>query len=121
MANGFDARQFAETTLGAKGSGDEFVASHGLEVTKISRTSVADLTRRAAEAEVAKKKAWDEYAKCESDLKTCQETKKKAIESLQSAEKTIKQLRAECNAEDASLAESQKELVAVKADFPGDG
>src|ERR1044072_3842995 len=84
---------------------------------KIARTSIEDLTRQAAEAEEVKKKAWDEYAKCESDLKTSQETEKKALESLQSAEKTIKQLRAECSAKDASIAEYQKELVAVKADY----
>ena len=61
---------------------------------KIERTSIADLTRQATEAEEAKKKAWDEYAKCEADLKTAEDTEKKAIESLQTAEKTIKQLKA---------------------------
>src|ERR1044072_911064 len=33
LANGFDARQFTEATLDVKGSGAEFVASHGIEET----------------------------------------------------------------------------------------
>src|ERR1044072_5636086 len=33
LVNGFDARHFAESTLDVKGSGAEFVASHGMEET----------------------------------------------------------------------------------------
>src|ERR1044072_2120488 len=33
LVNGFDARQFADSTLDIKGSGAEFVASHGLKET----------------------------------------------------------------------------------------
>ena len=33
LANGFDARQFTESTLDVKGSGAKFVASHGIEET----------------------------------------------------------------------------------------
>src|ERR1044072_2708335 len=126
LVNFFDARRFTESTLDVKGSGAEFVASHGMEETlfqlmrheiqgaylvgavmdamqaekdklkrieleyKIAKTSIMDLTRQATETEAAKKKAWDEYAKCEADLKAAQETERKAIESLQAAEKTIK-------------------------------
>ena len=106
--NGFDARRFTESTLDVKGSGAEFVASHGIEETlfqlmrheiqgaclvgavmdamkaekdklsrmeldyKISKTSIVDLTRQVNELEAAKKKAWEEYAKCEADLKATQ-------------------------------------------------
>ena len=80
---------------------------------KIARTSISDLTRQENEAEEAKNKAWEEYAKCEAELKTCQGTEKKAIESLQAAEKTITQLKAESSAKDASLAASQVELLAL--------
>jgi ribosomal protein L14E/L6E/L27E len=156
LANGFDARQFTEATLDVKGSGAEFVASHGIEETlfqlmrhevqgaclvgsvmdalqvekdrfkrleldyKMAKTSIMDLTRQASETEAAKKKAWEEYAKCEADLKATQEAERKAFESLQAAEKTIKQLKQEAVAKDKSLAtlvSTQKELAAVKADY----
>src|ERR1044072_1159324 len=35
---------------------------------KISKTSIVDLTRQVTDLEAAKKKAWDEYVKCETDL-----------------------------------------------------
>ena len=140
LVNGFDARRFTESTLDVKGSGAQFVASHGIEETlfqlmrheiqgaclvgsvmdalqvekdklsrmeldyKIAKTSIMELTSKATDLEAAKKKAWDEYAKCEAELKAAQETERKAVESLQATEKTIKQVKAESTAKDESIA-----------------
>src|ERR1044072_9855146 len=84
---------------------------------KISKSSVVDLTRQVTDLEAAKKKAWEEYAKCEANLKATQETERKAMESLRAAEKTIKQVKAESTAKDESVATMQKELAGVKADY----